>query len=304
MKRVFLCLLAVCCTSVFFCGQLAAAEANANAGQNHIVFFQVTEYNSKIAELVEDLFKKVVKPGDSLTLFTPARPYSFTPETFKKQPLDALIKRTKDLLKKDCTLAAASYRQILDAMTQTVLDLRNSSGSSSGGSGFSSGGGNASRTHKTLLIQYRQLLENMKSLGKLGEGLFMKLATIVKQKGQGQATIYIFFEKRFRIIPDRRTMETLRRNPDLAFDANELFLSTNMKEAINVKKVSAALKDAGVKLHFIYIKKEMRKKRGTQLNEFSNDVYSSYSKIAENTGGIVEATAKPAGPLKKILEQK
>jgi hypothetical protein len=299
MKRFFCCLLVLCCASGFFCGRLAAADTN--AGQNHIVFINVTEYNSKIADLVEDLFTKLMKPGDALTLFTPVRPYSFTPETFKKQPLKAILKRVKDVLKKDCTLASANYRQVLDAMNQTVLDLSGAN-SSEGSGGFSSSGGDATRTHKTLLIQYRQILESMRKLRRIGEGLFLKLASMIK--GRGKATIYMFYEKRIRIIPDRRAMETLRKNPDLAFDANELFFKAEMKGFMDTKKVSVAFKDAGVTFHFVYIQRDMRKRRGTQHGEFSSDVYHAFSKLAEDTGGIVEATSKPVGALKKILEKK
>lgn len=299
MRRLSYYLFVMCFASGLFFPSFVVAQEPQATMTNYMVFFQLTEYNSKVADSVDYLFEKVVKAGDGLTVFSPQRPYSFSPQTFKSQPLKELVKRTKDVLKRDISVTAGDYREIEDTMTQIVLDIAEATGTSSeGSSGFASGGGNATQSLKSLIVQYRQLLENLRGLRKLNEDLFMKMATMFK--GKGKTNVYIIYESIFRVIPDRDTMDALRRNQDVAFDATEVFTKVEDKEFMDTAKVISALKDAGITVHFIYMKREMRKRPGTEINEFSSDVYNVLSKVAKGTGGVIETTSKPSSVMKKI----
>ena len=280
---------------------LTATTLFGNNQRNFIMIFQVLEYNSKLTDGVEYFFDKILKPQDQLTVLSPVRPYGFPPQTRQKYPLKKIIEQTKNVLKRDITLGVSNYNQTLQNMTRLVLEISNTWGNSGGGN--SMGSGASLNDLKRQMIQYRQMLLDLRNLRKLNENLFIQLAGLLK-KFQGEKYINIFYQKELRIVPDRDTMEALRANPRVRFDAIELFDEDRNEEFMDVEKVIQVLKDSSVVVNFFYIQQHGRKRDGMELKEFSGDVYNVLSKIANATGGKVIATSKPAAALKKTFGSK
>ena len=294
-KKGIILVLCLMIFSAFFMSSSLLAENN--AGDRHIVFFQATKYNSKLANSIDYIFNDLVKPEDQLTIFTPVKPYGFSQKTRKSQTKGKLIKLTKDVLKRDIAIGSASYQNVLNNMAQVSLDIGNDMGISS--SGNSSGFSVSLSTVKRNLVNYRQLLEEMRNLRKLNEDLFIKLSGMLK-KSKAKAYFYIIYQKEYRVIPDRKVMDALMKNENIRFDVVEVFQQENVEEFINVEKVSKALKKSNIMLHFFYINTNEKRKRGTEYKEFSGDVYSIFSKISKNTGGKVVTTTKPKSAFKEI----
>lgn len=269
------------------------ASPAANPGSNYILIFQITEYDSKLGDAVDYFFKKMLRPEDQLSILTPARPYNFTSKTRENYTIDQLVDQTKKVLKRDTTVGAANYEQILQAMEAVVREI-----SSGMDSSYSMSGGSSGADIKAHMIQYRQLLGNMRSVRKLNENLFLKLAQSFKAL-PGKNYLFIFYQEELRVIPSRQAMDNLRENINYKADATELFEEESNEEFIDVEKVGQALKDASVTLNFLYIKKQAKRKQGMQFKEFSGDVYNVLSKLAAATGGYLEATSKAAAALKK-----
>ena len=280
---------------------LASTALAGNNQRNFITIFQVTDYNSKLADGVEYLFNKVLKPQDLLTVLSPVKPYGFPPATRRKYPLKKIIDKTKNILKRDITIGTSSYNQVLQNMTQMVLEISNSWGPSGGGG--SMGGAANINNLKQQLVAYRQMLTDLRNMRKIDEKLFMNLAKLFK-KLKGKNYLNIFYQKEFRITPDRDTMEALRANRNIRFDVIELFDEERGDEFLDVEKVSQALKESSVVVNFFYIQKQVIRRTGMQAKEFSGDVYNVLSKIAKATGGVVIATSKPAAALKKTFGDK
>lgn len=295
MKKTFL------MVSLIITTLLATAAINLTAaepGTNYVLIFQMTEYNSKIGDAVDFFLNKMLKPQDQLILFSPAKPYNFSPQTRQKTPLPALVKQTKKVLKKDTTMGAANYDQVLNTMIRVVGEIAAGNDPS-----YSMSGGGGSSDMKVYLVQYRQLLENLRQLRKLNEGFFIQLAGKLKN-APGKTVFYVFYQKELRVIPGRVAMDNLQQNPKYKFDAAELFLGESDEEFINVAKVTEVLKASGITLNFIYLNKQGRRRQSMEFKEFSGDVYNVFSKLAKGTGGFVEATSKPQAVLKKRAEAK
>jgi hypothetical protein len=281
------CLLYAVLLTVFL--PISAMSSNGPAGEetttrcNYILIFQATEYNSKLGDAVDFFFKKILKPEDHLSVITPVNPYNFSPQTRQAYPIEKLSERTKEVLKRDISVGLANYQQILDGMSQLVREIT---------------GPPSDSDTKSCLIQYRQLLANMRGIRKLNENLFMQLAGLFK-KETGKNYLYIFYQKELRIIPARNALQRLKDSMEFRADATELFEEENSDKFLNVDLVSQALKDAGVALNFIYLNKEDMRKEWMETKEFSGDVYSVLSQLATATGGNVEATSKPEAVLKK-----
>ncbi|MCX6583892.1 MAG: hypothetical protein NT166_27260 [Candidatus Aminicenantes bacterium] len=265
-------------------GDAAAGEETA-ARCNYILIFQASEYNSKMGDAVDFFFRNILKPEDHLSIITPANPYNFSPQTRQAYPIEKLVSRTQDVLKRDISVGAANYQQILDGMMQLVREIS---------------GGTVGGDIKSCMIQYRQLLANMRNLRKLNENLFMQLAGLFK-KETGKNYLYIFYQEELRIIPNRKTLQRLKESSEFNADTVELFEEENSQDFLNVETVSMALKDASVTLNFIYLNKDEKQKEWLEVKEFSGDVYSVLSKLATATGGQIEATSKPEAVLKKWI---
>ncbi len=276
---------------------------------NYVLIFQSKEYDSKLSDVVDYFFQQVLKPEDNLVLFTPQAHYNYSQQTRQTTPSEELIKRTKDVLKKDIAVGATTYNNIIDQMEMTIRDISQSTGSSSGGgrtgtSGSAGAGASLSANDlKNWATQYRQLVENLRSSRSLKQNLFLDLAAMFKEQ-KANNYIFLFYQKEMRLIPNRETLEALRNNTEARFEVNELFESDSTKEFMDADLVSQALKEVAAKLHFIYLETKAKRKMGTELKDNSQDVYNTLSKIAHETGGKVETTSKPEAAMKKILEEK
>lgn len=298
MKKTFLIVSLILTTFLATANLTAAAPENAGQGINYVLIFQTTEYNSKIGDAVDFFMKNMLKPSDQLILLSPARLYSFSAQTRQKHPLPALIKQTQKVLKKDTTVTAANYDQVLNSMMQVVQEI-----SSGNDPSYSMSGGGGGNDMKIYMVQYRQLLENLRQLRKLNEGFFIDIAGKLKN-APGKTIFYVFYQKELRFIPNRVAMDNLQQNAQYKFDAVELFLGESDEEFINVARVVEVLKASDITLNFIYLNKQGKRRQGMEIKEFSGDIYNVFSKLAKGTGGFVEATSKPAAVLKKVSKSK
>ena len=252
--------------------------------KNYILIFQVLEYDKRIGDATDYFLKEVLKPQDNLLLLTPQRPYNFSQKTRETTPQEKLLQATKDVLKRDISLEGSTYKDIIRQMEVVVRTFMDPD----------------TAQPKNLLTQYRQLKESLFTIRKLNEKLLVDLASMIKQT-KGENHFIIFYEKRIRVIPNRRTMENLRGNPEVRFDVNEVLESESAKEVMNVETVIQALKDAAVTLDFVYLNTKMRQSRDMEVKEFSGDIYNVFSKIAKETGGTVRIASRVDAALKEII---
>lgn len=268
-----------------------APPAESANGDNYIFIFQVARYDINIAGAVDFIFDNIIKPEDSLNIFTPVKSYGFSKNTRKTQPQKKLVEITKNVLKRDITIGNADYNRMLENMAQLIVDLNDPSGTAFTGI-----------TIKNLLVNYRQLLDNIRSLRKLDEPFFLGLAQTFKNL-KGKNYLYILYQKELRPIPRNSMISDLKEIEDIKFDVMSLFETGIDKDIMDVEKVSQAMKAGSATVNFIYINMETGKGMSTQLKEFSTDIYSAFSKLAGATGGIVETTSKPVMALEKAIKE-
>ncbi len=272
---------------VLFLAFPTGSFAGESGPTNYVLVFQGTEYDSKLGSAVEYFFKEMLKPEDNMLYLTPQKPYQYSQQTRQSQSLEKLIETTKDVLKRDIGMGAASYMSIFDQMVMLVKMLSEAS----------------TAEVKNQLVQYRQLMENLRSIRKWDESMYLKIAGMF-QKNTGANHLIIFYQTELRPIPNKRTLDNLRSNPDTRFEVNEIFEADSTKDPLNVEKVAQALKESGAKLHFVYMQIKMKSRQDMEIREFSNDIYNAYSKIARETGGKVITTSIPVSALKEIAEAK
>lgn len=302
MKKKFLFVFLISILLAVTAMSAGAPPAKSAKGNNYIFIFQVTRYDLNIDGAVDFIFNDIIKPKDSLTIFTPVKSYSFSKNTRRTQPKKKLVEVTKKVLKRDISIGTADYNRMLENMAQLIRELNDAGGTGSSNSTTGSTALQGASTIKNTLVNYRQLLDNIKSLRKLDEPFFLGLAQTCKNL-EGKNYLYILYQKELRPIPRNSLISDLKDIQEIRFDVMSLFETGIDKDIMDVEKVGQAMKDGSVTVNFIYINLEIGKGMSTELKEFSTDIYGAFSKLARVTGGIVETTSKPAVALKKAVKE-
>ncbi len=282
-----------------------APPAESAEGDNYIFIFQVTRYDLNIADVVDFIFNNIIKPEDSLIIFTPVKSYSFSKNTRKSQPKKKLVEVTKNVLKRDITIGTADYNRMLGNMAQLIGDLSDAAGGTGTDSSRSLSGGSSlqgASTIKNIMVNYRQLLDTIRNQRKLDGPFFLGLAQALKNL-KGKNYLYILYQKELRPIPRNSLISDLKEIKEIRFDVMSLFETGIDKDIMDVENVSQAMKDGSVTVNFIYINLDIGKGMSTELKEFSSDIYGAFSKLARATGGVVETTSKPVKVLKEAVKE-
>ncbi len=278
-----------------------APPAESAKGNNYIIIFQVTRYDLNIAGAVDFIFNDIIKPEDSLIIFTPLKSYSFSKKTRKSQSKEKLVEVTKKVLKRDITIGTADYSRMLENMAQLIVEINDPSGTDPSKS-IAGSTGLQGPTIKNILVNYRQLLANIRNLRKLDGPFFLGLAQTFKNL-KGKNYLYILYQKELRPIPRNSLISDLKEIKEISFDVMSLFETGIDKDIMDVENVSQAMKDGSVTVNFIYINLDIGKGMSTELKEFSSDIYGAFSKLARATGGVVETTSKPVKVLKEAVKE-
>ncbi len=250
--------------------------------RNFMLVFEMTSYTPQVKEALDFFFKEIFKKGDMLIVNTPAKFYSFSKQKLNNpKKLAVMLHKT---IKSDISGTGSKYRSTLKEMERLVRSLHES-------------GVNID----SVLQAYRENRQYLRQVTEGQEQKLLKYANIFRSVKHGDNHIIMFFQKQYRPIPDRIKLDQLRGSVQYGFKAMEVFTQEKFKDAPDFKKISAALKYAGVKFHFLYMEgKIIRSRREVEYVENMVEFYSTYSDVAKATNGLNLTTAKPSNFLNKV----
>lgn len=272
----------------------AAAEP-----RNLIVFFEFIEPGAGVEDAVDFIFSRMLGPSDQLIIQSPARVYGFSAKTLAR-PKAELIAMMREKLRTDISQASQNYKQVLKDLELAVRNLEGFVLPADGPAGGGMTGSPETRDLSELFNLYRQGLANLAQLRQVNEASLRKLAAAF-QGQKGENDIIVLFEREFRPVPRREALNVLGDMPKYAFFANELFTIGNVKEPFDAAALAEFFKGVPVTQHFIYVTGKSTSASGNLL-ENSGDIYSTFSWIAQSTGGVCETNAEPLDGLKAVLK--
>lgn len=250
--------------------------------KNIMLLFDIKNYNKEIDNTIDFFFKKSLGSNDQLIIMTPANKlysysYKILSESRKK-----INEEVKDTIKKHTSISGADYRNIYTQMLSIVEEIRRDSGS---------------RDVKNLIAAYENNRRELRMTRRIDEKLLLKFSDVFKRSqevtGDTENYIYLFFQREYRPIPDKETMNSLRENQQVAFKAMEIFLEERTKIDFASEKIGEEFKKAKVIFNFIYINPKKFSTKRYQLIDNSGDFYNAMTKIVELTGGKKVATTTP-----------
>lgn len=256
--------------------------------RNLIICYEIKNYDSRIRSTVNTIFYDLIRPGDNLIVYSPARVYGFSQKTLSR-PKAVLCEFLRDKLKTDSNMASSGHRQAFNELKGLLEELLY---------------GNRGSDTKSLLNQYRQGLANLQSQRRINQPLLLQFADTFR-RSPGQNHVLVFFQKEMRPIPDSTMMDGFMQDVDLAFTAREIFLEPTQQESPEkLQAVIDAFRNAGVTLHFAYLQPGVeRAPRRMELHEHSTDMYQFFSRLAQETGGISLTTSKAQELMKAFLKR-
>jgi len=292
-------------------GQIVREEALPETGfrpqtpRVFYLFFQMTEYFAKIEEAIEYLFKDVLRPGDSVTLITPLKPYSLSPQALTLKTKESLAKEMNSLLRKDIQKGAGEYRALLNELKRLVRTIagpgvsRDQDPATGDADTLSAGG------LEMMLTHYKENVQKLESLRLVEPKKFVSVAELLRGSG-GQKFVFFFYQREFRpeISPNilNQLMMANQDRDDIRASLSDLFQFYSRDISFDLSKVSQAFADCGANFNFIFIDNQAKYQFGVTMREQSEDVFRIFNQIVRVTGGAMDNSQNPGAGFKKTAD--
>lgn len=276
--------------------------------RHYYLLFQLTDYDSKLGEAIEYLFKNVFLPDDALTIMTPMNNYRLSKEVFKTRSKETIAKEMIKIVRKDTKTGSSNYRSLLRNLKRLVSSIQSAAGFGENGvdmSGVESGFSDQASGLEFLLPRYRNALQKMEELRFVDEKKFIKFAKALKRERQ-QKNVFFFYQREYRpeIKPGilNQMMSFHQGNMNIQGDLVDLFQHYHRRITVDADKIKQAFADSSILFNFIFMDKIQVHASGIFMREQSEDIFRVLSDVAEATGGIMDNSQNPSHAFKKAIE--
>lgn len=268
-------------------------EFQPNTKRVFYLLFQLTDYNPRLADAFDYLFKEVLTPQDSLVLMTPRQNYSLSPEALASRPPELLAEEMTDIVRKDIKVGSSEYRSLMRDLRRLVRSL---SGTSHMGGISDTSSIDANLGIEHLLSNYRDTLEKIETLRFVEEKTFLNFAAQVKQF-PGQKNVFLFYQREYRPEIQARIMDQMltmyQDRPNVIGDVQDLMQFYRRQIRLDTLTLQRAFSDASIFLNFIFMDKNIDNYTGIDMREQSEDVFKTFTQIANASGGVVDNSQNP-----------
>lgn len=266
------------------------------------LLFQMSEYNPKLAEMIDYLFEQVLLPGDALVLQTPLKSYSLSPSALATKSKKTLAEEMNSLLKKDIKTGNTEYNSLLK-------DLKRIVGNISGTSPMANLEADSSAASMSglefMLNRYRETVIKMEQQRLMDEKRILRFAYALKRV-DGQKQVFLIYQREFRPEISPVVLNTLQSvyqdDPNIMGDLQDLFQFYTRDLSFNTELLKRAFADSSINFNFIFMNKDPDYVSGVVMREQSEDVFKAFSQVAHATGGYVDNSQNPAAGFKSAVE--
>ncbi len=276
------------------------------------LLFEIAEFDPRLREAVDFFVKNVLVPGDDLVIGTPVKTYRMKGDILLTAGKEEISRRVTGLVRHDALIGYSEYRAILDEMKPLAQRIASVlEGTSSSDSDFHADPflnnivPTTGLSVEGLLQDYSQLLDRLQSLRVIDAGRLLEFARYLKAQ-EGQKTVFLFYQREFlpKLDPKILAMSGAKYNDnlDILQTLNGLFQSYRRDAPFNMEDVNKAFSDSSTAVHFLYIAKPAEKIGGLVMAEQSEDIFSTFSEMAEATGGLAASSANISALMNEVAE--
>ncbi|MGQ9470100.1 MAG: hypothetical protein ACUVR0_00195 [Candidatus Aminicenantales bacterium] len=282
--------------------QEGTPPAALNLSRRIIILMQMIDFHPQLAQTIQDLFETELIAGDILELQTPMKSYRLNPKALEMAPKPELVRNTLELVRKDILQGNMLYNSLLNELKRFVRRI---------------GGVNPMAAEELdgvsedlglpfLFQSYRTNMQKLEALRRVDERRFTQFAeTLATQPGQK----FVFFLYQREFLPEispmkmNELMTMYQDEPNIIGDLQELFHQFHRETSFNLPAIEASYAAANAQVNFLFLNKDAPKIAGLVMRERSEDVFKMMSKVAQATGGIIDASQNPEASLRKAFSQ-
>ena len=276
-------------------------EFNPALTRNFYLLFQLTDYNPKLAELINYLFHQVILPSDNMVLQTPLKNYGLSPQALATKPKEVLAEEMNSLLKKDIKTGNSEYNSLLNELKRIVRSISGVSGRAD----LESDSISSMTGLEFMLNRYKETADKMEQQRLLDEKNILRFAYALKRV-EGQKNVFFVYQREFRpeIQPMmlNQLLSMYQDQPNIMSDLQDLFQFYARDLSVNLDLLKKAFADSSIHFNFIFMNKEPENISGIAMREQSEDIFRAFSEVAKATGGIVDSSQNPAAGFKSAIE--
>ena len=251
--------------------------------RHFVLYFEMDSYLPELEKAIDQLFRDVLAPADSVWIVTPQRTLQLKRETLARLPREKISAQLKSLLKKDfrkITQDMQGYSRNLQTLARLMED-------------------GAERDQ--IFASATEVFIQLRDLKSLEEKRLARFASLMKEKA-GQKHVFLFYQKEEVLVPG--AFQELAEDPE--------FMRRDLIDVGRVKKMFA---DVSTTIHCLYVTKtrtdladgEFRRTGTDRAIVYApdgggGDFYNAFKGLAYATGGLTESTANPAAAFAKAVE--
>lgn len=279
--------------------------------RNFYLFFEITEYDSKIGQAIEYFIQNVVLPSDSLVIVTPIKTYRMKSKTFKLMPKAKVVQQLIEIIRKDTLIGSSEYVSIIEEIAQVARSLAAYLNPTTGGEVDSipvdDSGSEVTRgmSFEEQINLYSTLLSKLENIRRVDQKKLMDFATYLKER-VGQKYVFMFYQREFipqiepRILD--QTITAFNDRPDIVQSLVSVMNLQKREVPFNVETVQRAYADSSIVIHFLFLTNPPPNRHGVYFEEHSEDILSAFKQMANATGGFSESSMNPDFLMRKAVE--
>ena len=263
--------------------------------RNFFLFFEISEYTSKLGDAVSYFIHNKIIPGDNLIIVTPLKTYRMVSRALEFKSKDELASDLKKILLKDSLIGFSEYRSAVGELMNLAKAL------SAEGSSFGQVYEFTSNQYKDLpldkkLMRYGDILNMIESLRRVDQQRFLDFAGYLKNL-EGQKYVFIFYQREFipqiepRIIDQFITV--YQNQPNIVRSLSSLYDFFRRDISFDIDLLKKTYADSSVSIHFLFITTPPKHIPGIYFHEQSEDIYSVFREMSRATGGYMESSSNP-----------
>lgn len=279
------------------------------------LFFELSDYDSRIGDALAYLVRNILIPGDNLTVITPMKTYRLKSETFEVLGPDRVISQLIGLIRRDVMVGSSLYRDTLKELTGISQAMVSAVSGAPQSFEVSTLGatevGTGSVMHNTylsmeeLLQRYSEVLDRINQMRSVDQKKLLDFASHLGEL-DGRKAVFLFYQREHvpQIDPKILNMYLglFMDRPDILQTISGLFDFHRRESTLDVDFVKKAYANASTSIHFLYYTRPTENIPGVVMQEQSEDIYGPFIEMSMATGGYFDTSANPLALMRNAVQ--
>jgi hypothetical protein len=270
-----------------------------NLERNFYLFFEINEYDPRLANALDKFIRNEVYPNDNLWIITPDGTYHLRGEALGRKSRDQILEQLIGILRRDILSGNFEYRSTMTDLAELTLALTEDPLAEQIEPMMLDKTGNSAYTGMFVdekLYKYAMLIGQLDQFNLVSEKKMLEFADLLKYES-GQKYVFIFYEKEFipmiepSILQDYTTRYQDR--PDIMQTLTSIYDFYHKDIPFNIDVVKQAYADASISIHFLYLTRAAPRTARIVMRGISDSTFSAFLEMSKATGGYVESSSRP-----------